>query len=622
MAMKFVSGRLETGRGRTKQAVVACAAFASLVVSSGCAPGDGPDARLFPQTSETVTSTPDFPKTPSRNARPIEFFPINRPPVDFREEPAATPAPSLKLKLKSISIDPSQRAVWSTVEVIHAGVTQEIRFAGELRGRASQAQGQQLVGAASAELKPVDPPSNSLQLAGRAFCEDFPKCDVMIVDFWYRDGMQLARQQFVTSPLNTPSPQSPETPASPLGDNPLEGDGQQGEYVGVIPDDDEVVEATPSQQRPEATPSQQGPEATPSQQRPEATPSQQRPEATPSQQRPEATPSSSAPPSGGRPINVPLPPTRPSPPSAAPVATPVPEPSQGGRPVNIPLPPTRPSPSNIPVPSPSPRPQTPSRETEPALERERRLAPLLDLRSGGEAQGTYSTIRSGERVISVGRLVRASEPPLRGPYHRFTYPERQRHFGAGLMVSFLERVGPEMRKLFPDFEMWVGDIALKQGGPIHGSNHNSHQNGLDIDIPFIGLPRAWDSALSSEGRLRREFDIARNWQFWRIAVGQRVRLVDQESGRVKETSAVQFIFVHSDIARGLCQWYQERRLDQGDEADLDFEVMRRIWPAPGHDKHFHLRFKCSPHYPLCRQQAETPRETGCGWKGVRPRSAR
>lgn len=146
----------------------------------------------------------------------------------------------------------------------------------------------------------------------------------------------------------------------------------------------------------------------------------------------------------------------------------------------------------------------------------------------------------------------------------------------------------------------IGDISSQFGGPI-SSRHKSHENGLDADIPYIGSDK-FEKMLDENGHIRNDFEFRKNWQFWRIVASQRL----YQDG--EQITVLSRIFVNPSIKSGLCAWAKRTGIIGN---ALDADILRRIRPWDGHDKHFHMRLRCSPHYPACRNQVEPPRGTGC-----------
>ena len=280
-------------------------------------------------------------------------------------------------------------------------------------------------------------------------------------------------------------------------------------------------------------------------------------------------------------------------PESKPEAKPEPKP-------NVEPPPARPKPPRPRRPAPPPPkpevdedgiPVAPDRREQD--ERETRiqvqLSKWLDLRNGGQAVGDYTD----------GSLDDGTNLPKQGPNWRQVYQQRDTLWGTGLMVSMIKNVSELIAKQFPGTVTYIGDIGRRHGGHF-SATHNSHQNGLDADIPYLGNVKF--TTVLENGRLARDFEYAKNWQFFRWVASQQI-LLDR-----KRVTVLNRIFVNPSIKVGLCSWANRHGLLSN---PLDADIMRRIRPTPGHDKHFHVRLKCSPYYPACRNQVEPPPGTGC-----------
>jgi penicillin-insensitive murein endopeptidase len=178
------------------------------------------------------------------------------------------------------------------------------------------------------------------------------------------------------------------------------------------------------------------------------------------------------------------------------------------------------------------------------------------------------------------------------------------HYGSGMLVSFLENVATYlMRQL--GIKLYVGDMSLKNGGSYgRSSNHNTHRNGLDADLAWIGSNAPLrSSALNDKGTVVSGFDYETTWNFLKLAARQ--ELVQD----AQKTTAVSRIFMSPAVKVGFCSWAKQNDLFKDNS---QAELMRLVRPVAGHHKHFHLSLKCSPHYPLCRNLAgPPPAGTGC-----------
>ena len=217
------------------------------------------------------------------------------------------------------------------------------------------------------------------------------------------------------------------------------------------------------------------------------------------------------------------------------------------------------------------------------------ISPFLQLNEGGFAEGfyTHGTLHSGSSIDANRSTIHVVHPELRT------------HFGTGLLISLIEHCADMMTKWYPELTIAIGDIALEHGGRI---GHKSHENGLDIDIPYIGSNR-FDTVLLSNGRLKTDFDYPKTWQFWRLLESQKIEV----NGR--RVTVLNRIFVGPSLKRGFCSWAKANNI-LSQPADVD--IMRRLDPDRQHYNHFHVRLRCSPYYRDCQDQRDPPANgTGC-----------
>lgn len=227
------------------------------------------------------------------------------------------------------------------------------------------------------------------------------------------------------------------------------------------------------------------------------------------------------------------------------------------------------------------------------IDAETSVGPWLDLQGGGWAEGAPQT-RDGVD----GRLVNGSLLPAKGLGFRRLSSQAE-SWGAGHMISLLTAAAQELTTVtWPGMTLAVGDIAREFGGAY--SPHRSHQNGLDVDILFIGN-QSWRSVLDEQGQVTERFDPEMNWRFWRSLFDQKIIV----NGRPQ--SVISMILVSPEIKDFLCVWSTQNRFLEDPE---NLEMMKRIRATEGHDDHFHLRLHCSPHHPLCLREGVS-QKLGC-----------
>ena len=223
------------------------------------------------------------------------------------------------------------------------------------------------------------------------------------------------------------------------------------------------------------------------------------------------------------------------------------------------------------------------------------LAPLLDLRGGGEATGAAQGTGPTQGGLLNGTLI-----PSVGNGFKSVSGESSR-WAAGIMSSLLINSGPVLANQYPGLTLMIGGIAQQNGGPY--GPHKSHQNGLDADVLFVGA-KNYDSVLDKDGHVTDRFDYEKNWFYWRLITSQQIR-----NGK-KQGSAVSMILVDPRLKTAICAWAKAREstLDS-----LDYEVLKTLRPTEGHDDHFHIRLHCSPFYASCLDQGfgAVKKITGC-----------
>lgn len=231
-------------------------------------------------------------------------------------------------------------------------------------------------------------------------------------------------------------------------------------------------------------------------------------------------------------------------------------------------------------------------------ETEKRLGPWLNLRTGGQAVGPAQTIilknPDGTTTTILGSLEQGTLLPERGEgFKRLSGADTS--WGAGHMISLLENASAHFKKYFwSDHVLHIGDVAQELGGPY--TPHSSHQNGLDADVLFMGQTQ-YISVVDAEGKVTERFDRDMNWYFFKMLASQKM----MDGTRI--VPVVTMILVAPEIKTEMCRWAKEKGLLE--DAD-NRELMSLLRSAAGHDDHFHIRLRCSPHHLQCRKQNISP----------------
>ncbi|WP_158595942.1 penicillin-insensitive murein endopeptidase [Oleomonas cavernae] len=181
-----------------------------------------------------------------------------------------------------------------------------------------------------------------------------------------------------------------------------------------------------------------------------------------------------------------------------------------------------------------------------------------------------------------------------GPGFQVLRRWRNRYWGHPQLIDYLDRLGAAFvaRKLKP---MLIGDMGQPRGGPM-AYGHASHQIGIDVDILFTPGPMAASAreALSDPPSMltanKQDVDPKR-FGATQIAM-------------LKTAAAdplVARIFVNYRIKKYLCLTLPP----------AEHGWIGRLRPWLGHDEHFHVRLKCPPGSPLCKDQEPIPVGDGC-----------
>lgn len=172
---------------------------------------------------------------------------------------------------------------------------------------------------------------------------------------------------------------------------------------------------------------------------------------------------------------------------------------------------------------------------------------------------------------------------------------RNRHYGHPETIRLIRDLGRAMSRRNGRYVM-IGDLAQPRGGRM-SSSHVSHQNGLDVDI-WLTLA---DSPAEAMRTTPEHLDPPSMLTAKKLALNE--RFGPDQLYLIKSAAqdpAVDRILVNPGIKRALCQ------------RENDAAWLRKLRPWWGHDAHMHVRLKCPPDSPHCRQQAPVPMGSGCG----------
>ncbi|MFC1522453.1 penicillin-insensitive murein endopeptidase [Elusimicrobiota bacterium] len=230
------------------------------------------------------------------------------------------------------------------------------------------------------------------------------------------------------------------------------------------------------------------------------------------------------------------------------------------------------------------------------------LEPFKDLeaRSASEAIGYYNN--------KTGRLKNSIKLPEEGM--GFVSLKRSNNknkkYGTEEIVFAMETLGMYFSEEFPDSaRLEIGDLSLSKGGKAGG--HNSHRNGLDVDISMLDASNEETNNVDkyskvsetfiknyvSRGNVTKSFDIKKNWALMRLTVVY---------------TPVQRIYVDKAVKKTFCKVYGGTRIGQA--------VLRYLQPWDAHGDHHHVRLECPSGDKRCVRPNPPPRTDRC-WEDVR-----
>ncbi|MES3039459.1 MAG: penicillin-insensitive murein endopeptidase [Bdellovibrionota bacterium] len=295
-------------------------------------------------------------------------------------------------------------------------------------------------------------------------------------------------------------------------------------------------------------------------------------------------------------------------PAPAPVPAPVPSPvipKEETKPGTTPPAPVTPSPVPTPTPptpgpapAPAPSPVTPAPIPTPAPTSP---APNAD-RPWDQAIGPASTITEGGKTLSGSLkngtyLISENQKSPKEKRLNLYLPGDDHLYGTWELVQLLKSMGVYAIDL--KVPLYVGDLAKKGGGVV--PPHKSHQNGLDVDVgyPFLNADKfgGTPDTVNTKGETAAGIKVKEMYELFKYAYS---------------TGSMNIILVHPGIKKLLCNEAERRgELSADGKTGSALVLMSKIRPEINHDKHFHLRIKCSKYQRKCRTTTEPAKVSGC-----------
>ena len=193
-----------------------------------------------------------------------------------------------------------------------------------------------------------------------------------------------------------------------------------------------------------------------------------------------------------------------------------------------------------------------------------------------------------------GWLQDATRMPEGDGYH-LRHPARA--FATASTVQHLQSAIDRVRRKFRVHRLAVGDLSEEVGGLLSG--HFSHQSGRDVDLGFYYRKRPFGYPHRFVRATRDNLHYKATWA-----------LIEALADTADEPGGVQYIVLDYRVQKLL---YMHARRSGVDDETLDRIFQYPHGPGsdvgllrhfPGHDNHFHVRFKCPPTDSYCREAAD------------------
>lgn len=195
---------------------------------------------------------------------------------------------------------------------------------------------------------------------------------------------------------------------------------------------------------------------------------------------------------------------------------------------------------------------------------------------------------------SAGCLQGAVRLPTDGPGYSVMRTSRNRFYSHPDMQMYLQILTKQLQKQNLPL-LLVGDVSPPRGGPML-SGHNSHQDGLDVDLWYLMRAKrptqSQKETLSAPMYVKRRKTLRNNWS------PTQVKLVSTAA----DSDLVNRIFVAPAVKKYFCDHFPK----------APWLYRLRAWW--GHEEHLHVRLNCPTDSPTCQVQTPplNPADPGCG----------
>ncbi len=179
---------------------------------------------------------------------------------------------------------------------------------------------------------------------------------------------------------------------------------------------------------------------------------------------------------------------------------------------------------------------------------------------------------------------------------KISQKKRGRYWGHPNLIKTISDAGEFFYKM--NKSLIIGDLSMSRGGPMI-KGHNSHQNGLDVDVWFKVLDR------------NEEFNFLESESAEMEPI---LKIEDDQLKMIKffaNHEEVERIFINFDFKKKLCDDNSLNKLTR-----LTKEEHHKLRPWWGHDDHIHVRIKCPKDDSKCQSQNPIPEGDGCNEKDL------
>lgn len=231
-----------------------------------------------------------------------------------------------------------------------------------------------------------------------------------------------------------------------------------------------------------------------------------------------------------------------------------------------------------------------------------------------------------------GSLQGARALPPVGPDHYLLFPPRcyrngsrphpypdlsraDNFYGHPRVVDAIVAASQQVRAQYPAAPLVpVGELSNRLGGRIPG--HLSHQNGLDVDVYFLARPTSGASRTVPECRDGPRFErISTETGDWEVDPGFETAWNWALAAAFAARRDVKVIFIGGLLRKELDRWARANGVPRRERRRTLRKLHAVFCRAPRgvrppfyrnnwcpHDDHFHVRFRCPPRSPGCRER--------------------